>query len=906
MPAEGGIPFGPYLLQRRIARGGMAEVFLAQQRGPDGVDRRVAVKRILPHHADAPDFIQMFLAEAQLASQLGHPNIVQIYDFGRVASDSFIAMEFVDGVHAGEVIRAGEASRLSPAMVARIGADAAAALHYAHELRAPNGQPYGLVHRDVSPANLMLSFDGMVKLCDFGIAKAVALGDRPLTRPGLVKGKYAYMSPEQTVGTPLDGRSDVYALAIVLWELLAGRTLVPRGDAVAAMHAIRLGNLPPIGQVAPWTPAPLVEAVSWALATNRDQRPTAAQLAAVLEQFLEAASESATSHQLGGWLRAHFPRTPADPTGEPEATEATPSTPSALSTPFAQAALSARAASSPGAPGAGNLPASAITSSDETSTRFAVPRPSPAAAAPTLIADDAAQLLARSGFAPLPTDEGPIFAAVPSQRAATAGGSTGPAQTGFESTDPPGELPVLGDAAQGSATAPGMPPSPRPRSPSAPGMPSASPLAPASSQHAPPPGVSPSPRPRSPSAPGMPSTLPFAQPNAPAAVGIPLAPSGSPFAPGEKASSSPPDAPSAPRVSLPSLTGFDHAETILRSGAFRAPVPSGPASVPTLLEGPPPPPPPAQLAMPVERPVQMRARPMPGAPMLAGRFGAPQAPARLRIGRVVAVAFGGVALVIAIVFGAWRCSHEPRPQPSMFAPRDAGPALAPSTATAADPAVEDAAPADAAVSADADADTPADADATVPAGAGAPTYAAAPADAAAADAAAATATTAAAGPMATLDVHTAPAGATVMIRRCRRAVGKCTVDRASAETPIGDCPAAPCAFALPPGSYEVVVELGGAREARPVKLMTDVATSLDIVFKPAQLRRAGMGRLTLHAPQACKALLDGKTRVQAPLVDYELKVGAHRLELQCGRRPWPARSVTIAGGKTTSVTLVPR
>jgi serine/threonine-protein kinase len=705
----------------------------------------------------------------------------------------------------------------------------------------------------------------MVKLCDFGIAKAVALGDRPLTRPGLVKGKYAYMSPEQTVGTPLDGRSDVYALAIVLWELLAGRTLVPRGDAVAAMHAIRLGNLPPIGQVAPWTPAPLVEAVSWALATNRDQRPTAAQLAAVLEQFLAAASESATSHQLGSWLRAHFPRAPTDPTGEPEATEATPSTPSALSTPFAQAALSARAASSPGAPGAGNLPASAITSSDETSTRFAVPRPSPAAAATTLIADDAAQLLARSGFAPLPTDEGPIFAAAPSQRAATAGGSTGPAQTGFESTDPPGELPVLGAAEQGSAAAPGMPPSPRPRSPSAPGMLSASPLAPANSQHAPPPG------------------------------------------------SSPPEAPSAPRVSLPSLTGFDHAETILRSGAFRAPVPSGPASVPTLLEGPPPPPPPpplpppgrppAQLAMPEGRPVQMRARPMPGMPMLAGRLGAPQAPARLRIGRVVAVAFGGVALVIALVFGAWRCSHEPRPQPSMFAPRDAGPAPAPSTASAADPAVEDATPADAAVSADADADVPADA--------GAPTDAAEPADAAAAETAAAaaaetTATTAAAGPMAALDVHTAPAGATVMIRRCRRAAGKCTVDRASAETPIGDCPAAPCAFALPPGSYEVVVELGGAREVRPVKLMTDVATSLDIVFKPAQLRRAGMGRLTLHAPPACKALLDGKTRVQAPLVDYDLKVGAHRLELQCGRRPWPARSVTIAGGKTTSVTLVPR
>src|SRR5512140_2509505 len=170
----------------------MAEVFLAQQRGFEGFDRRVAVKRILPHLADAPDFIKMFLGEAKLAAQLSHPNIVHIYDFGKVDSDYFIAMEFVDGVHAGQLFKRSEIDRLSPTMVARLGADAATALHYAHELVAPNGKLYGLVHRDVSPANLMVSFDGVVKLCDFGIAKAVALGDRQLTSPGLVKGKYAY------------------------------------------------------------------------------------------------------------------------------------------------------------------------------------------------------------------------------------------------------------------------------------------------------------------------------------------------------------------------------------------------------------------------------------------------------------------------------------------------------------------------------------------------------------------------------------------------------------------------------------------------------------------------------------------------------------------------------------------
>ncbi|HEX7836801.1 MAG TPA: serine/threonine-protein kinase, partial [Kofleriaceae bacterium] len=289
MPAEGGIRFGPYVLQRRIARGGMAEVFLAQQRGLEGAGRRVAIKRILPQLANAPDFIQMFLDEAKLAAQLSHPNIVHIYDFGKVDADYFIAMEYVDGVHAGQVFRRANTDRLSPAMVARIGADAAAALHHAHELRAPGGQPLGLVHRDLSPANLMVSFDGVVKLC-----------------PGLVKGKNAYMSPEQTAGAALDGRSDVYALGIVLWELLAGTVLVPHGDPAWAMRAIRSDNLTPITRAAPWTPAPLAEAITWALATRREQRATAAQLAHTLEAFIKSSPEIATPMQLGSWLRARF------------------------------------------------------------------------------------------------------------------------------------------------------------------------------------------------------------------------------------------------------------------------------------------------------------------------------------------------------------------------------------------------------------------------------------------------------------------------------------------------------------------------------------------------------------------------------------------------------------------------
>ena len=306
--SDGGIRFGQYVLLRRIARGGMAEVFLAQQKGLEGFDRRVAVKRILPHLADAPDFLKMFLKEAQLAAQLTHPNIVHIYDFGKVDQDYFIAMEFVDGVHAGQLYKYGvEKERLSPTMVARIGADAATALHYAHELRNNNGLPLGLVHRDVSPANIMVSFDGVVKLCDFGIAKAAALGDQ-LTNPGQVKGKYAYMSPEQTIAAPLDGRSDVFSLAIVLWELLAGKTIVSRGDAVDAMRAIRDGKLDPITKVAPRTPPALAKALTWALQTRKEMRATAMDFAQALEQFIKSSPELATPMQLGGWIRQRFVR----------------------------------------------------------------------------------------------------------------------------------------------------------------------------------------------------------------------------------------------------------------------------------------------------------------------------------------------------------------------------------------------------------------------------------------------------------------------------------------------------------------------------------------------------------------------------------------------------------------------
>ncbi len=302
-----GIPFGKYQLVKRLARGGMAEVFLAKQSGPEGFNRLVALKRILPHLVDSQDFVRMFLDEARLAAQLSHPNVVHIYDFGKVDEHYFIAMEYVPGVHAGTLIKQAEKERLPDVLVARIGADACAGLNYAHELRDDEGRPLQLVHRDVSPPNLLVSYDGAVKLVDFGIAKAVSCVEQ--TRPGVVKGKFAYMSPEQTIGQRLDGRSDVFSLAILLWELLAGKIMVPRTDPVEGMRMIRDCRFPPIETERPDLPANLSAAIGRALQNKRDERATAVELGRALEAFIKNSADGiGSSLELAQWIRERFPR----------------------------------------------------------------------------------------------------------------------------------------------------------------------------------------------------------------------------------------------------------------------------------------------------------------------------------------------------------------------------------------------------------------------------------------------------------------------------------------------------------------------------------------------------------------------------------------------------------------------
>ncbi len=304
-----GVAFGNYRLLRRLARGGMAEVFLARQQGVEGFERRVAIKRILPHLSDSSEFRTMFLDEARLAAQLSHPNIIHIYDFGRVEDFYFIAMEYVDGVDLGRLIKQAKVSPLPYELIARIMADICAGLHYAHNVSDDGGKRLNVVHRDVTPQNVLVTYDGIVKVVDFGIAKATWQASR--TRPGVVKGKYAYMSPEQVEGRSLDARSDIFSVGICLYEVLTGMPLYRRDNVTEAMKEIRDGKPIHPEQHRPDVPHELVTILKKALATSRDERyPTAAAMQLELERYLKAATKLATPQVLGEYLRLEAPRPP--------------------------------------------------------------------------------------------------------------------------------------------------------------------------------------------------------------------------------------------------------------------------------------------------------------------------------------------------------------------------------------------------------------------------------------------------------------------------------------------------------------------------------------------------------------------------------------------------------------------
>ena len=289
---------GRYQLVRKLATGGMAEVFLAKAVGPGGFEKTLVVKRILPGLAEDPSFVEMFLSEARLAAQLNHPNIAQIFDFGDVAGTWFLAMELVRGVDFDHVIHWNHGP-LSEALVVAVVAQALEGLHAAHELRGDDGDPLGLVHRDLSPHNLMVGFDGRVKVLDFGVAKV--RDQRTVTLAGIVKGKPVYMSPEQATAERIDRRSDLFSMGLILYEALMGQRAFTREDDTRTMEAIVND---PVARP-PRIPPRLWDVIARALEKAPEQRyRTALEMA----QALREVSSLMRDDELGRLVRTRFPR----------------------------------------------------------------------------------------------------------------------------------------------------------------------------------------------------------------------------------------------------------------------------------------------------------------------------------------------------------------------------------------------------------------------------------------------------------------------------------------------------------------------------------------------------------------------------------------------------------------------
>ncbi len=268
--------FGSYQLIAKLATGGMAEIFLARPTGSTSRDVLV-LKRILPHLAEDEHFVTMFRDEADLASKVSHKNICRVQEFGEYGGTWFIAMEYLHGVPLSRMMtRLSKVGKmLDVRIVAGIIVQACEGLHAAHEARGPDGQPLGLVHRDVSPPNIMVCGDGAVKLLDFGIAKARGANSR--TRTGTVKGKNAYMAPEQILGKPLDRRSDVFALAVVMYEMLAIRRLFHRDSDFLTFKAITEEPIPDIRERRPDLPPGMRAALLQAMARDANGRFDSAQ-----------------------------------------------------------------------------------------------------------------------------------------------------------------------------------------------------------------------------------------------------------------------------------------------------------------------------------------------------------------------------------------------------------------------------------------------------------------------------------------------------------------------------------------------------------------------------------------------------------------------------------------------------
>jgi eukaryotic-like serine/threonine-protein kinase len=301
------IPFGKYLLLDRVNIGGMAEVWRAKTFGAGGFERLVAIKRILPNIAEDEDFITMFIDEAKITVQLNHSNIAKIEELAHLMNSYFIAMEYVSGKDVRAIFdrcrKNGEPAPI--AMACFILAQSAEGLDYAHRAKDNQGRDMGIVHRDVSPQNLLVSYDGEVKVIDFGIAKAANKATR--TQAGILKGKFGYMSPEQIRGLPLDGRSDIFALGVCLFEVLTGERLFVGDSDFSVLEKVRKVEMLPPSYFNKKIPDALEKIVLKALAKDvTDRYQYASQLAEDLRAFMYGNGFGYTRQELAAFMKVAF------------------------------------------------------------------------------------------------------------------------------------------------------------------------------------------------------------------------------------------------------------------------------------------------------------------------------------------------------------------------------------------------------------------------------------------------------------------------------------------------------------------------------------------------------------------------------------------------------------------------
>ena len=301
-------PFGKYYLLERIATGGMAEIYKAVYKAEGGFEKLLVIKRILPHLSEDDEFVTMFRDEAKLTVRLSHANIVQVFDFGRIGTDHFLAMEYVQGQNMRQVMRrCQEMGATAPIPFALFAcAEVAKGLQYAHSRVDENDRPMGIVHRDVTPSNILVSYEGEIKIADFGIAKAASRAGG--TQAGMIKGKASYLSPEQVAGRgQVDGRADVFALGAVLWELLVGRKLFSGDGDFEIMNKILENPIRPPSEMNESVPPPIDKVVMRALARDPDARhPNAAALQKDLSILLKEYGGNVTSVDIANFLRRLF------------------------------------------------------------------------------------------------------------------------------------------------------------------------------------------------------------------------------------------------------------------------------------------------------------------------------------------------------------------------------------------------------------------------------------------------------------------------------------------------------------------------------------------------------------------------------------------------------------------------